>query len=74
MKYYRNHWCEPDSAESCLISIMDLAIDYDGCRTVESLQELIDEMSSIAADGLRFLAEEKVYRSDQFVDEDYLIN
>lgn len=36
--------CEPDCAEEWLQLIWEVAVDYDGCNTVESLKELIDEI------------------------------
>ena len=74
MKYYRNHWCEPNSAESCLQSIYELAIDYDGYRDVENLMGLIDEMKDMAVKGLKFLWQDQVYQKIIEVDEDYQIN
>lgn len=32
--------------------ISDIAVDYDGCKTIESLKKLIDELSSIAKYGM----------------------
>lgn len=34
----------PEKAEEWLELACDIAIDYDGCETVESLKDLIDEM------------------------------
>ena len=48
MIIYKNHWCEPNSAETCLQSIYELAIDYDGYRDADNLMDLIDEMKDIA--------------------------
>lgn len=39
---------ELETAYNYLELICDIAIDYDGFNTVESLKELIDEMASYA--------------------------
>lgn len=38
--------------EGCLKFITDIAYDYDGCNTVESLKELIDEIRKEAIQGI----------------------
>lgn len=42
-----------ESQEECLKLIADILYDYDGCNTVESLKELIDEARGIAIKGLK---------------------
>jgi hypothetical protein len=39
---------KPDCADEYLELIHDLAYDYDGCRTIESLKSLIDEIVDYA--------------------------
>ena len=38
--------CEPNCADEWLWHIWAIGLDYDGCNTVESLKELIDELVS----------------------------
>lgn len=69
MKIYKNGWCVANSVESCLTNICGLAINYDGYRDVDNLMGLIDEMSMLAQDGLRFLYEKKLYTEIIHTDE-----
>ncbi len=41
-----------DKGKQALQDIHDIAIDYDGYGTIESLKELIDELKSVARQGL----------------------
>ena len=70
MKIYKNGWCVANSVESCLTNICGLAINYDGYHDVDNLMGLIDEMSMLAQDGLRFLYEKKLYTEIIHTDED----
>ena len=72
MKIYKNGWCVENSVESCLTDIIGLAIDYDGYRDVDNLMDLIDEMSTLAQKGLKFLHEKKFYTEIIHSDEDYI--
>lgn len=74
MKYYRNYWCEPNSVESCLKTIISLGFDYEGEETIEGLKALVDELVRNAKDGLDFLFKEKFYYEELYIDEDYQIN
>jgi len=38
--------------EGCLKFIVDILDDYDGCKTVETLKELIDEARKEAIQGI----------------------
>lgn len=42
-----------NKARVALQAIHDIAIDYDGYRTVDTLKELIDELREIAKNGLK---------------------
>ena len=49
MKYWIDektgtHMCEPNCCDEWLELIWMIGVDYDGCRTVKSLQELVDEL------------------------------
>jgi len=41
-----------EGQEGCLRYIEDILDDHDGCNTVKSLKELIDEARSIAIQGI----------------------
>jgi len=48
--------CEPDCCDEWLEFIWEIGVDYDGCNTVKSLRELVDElleMNQKARDCLR---------------------
>lgn len=45
----------PETADEWLELICDIAIDYDGCETVESLKELVDEMREYAINARKAL-------------------
>ena len=42
-----------NTKDEALELIADIADDYDNCKTVEQLKELIDEMAEYAKRGLR---------------------
>lgn len=44
-----------ETADEWLELICDIAIDYDGCETVESLKELVDEMREYAVNARKAL-------------------
>lgn len=52
----REDWPVND-AKDALVLIGDLAIDYDNCKTVEGLKELIDEIKGIARAGLSTISQ-----------------
>lgn len=53
---------ELETAYNYLELICDIAIDYDGFNTVESLKELIDEMASYAKKAMKILINVKSAR------------
>lgn len=48
-----------EKQEGCLRFIADILYDYDGCNTVESLKELIDEARAEAIKGITLKDEYK---------------
>lgn len=44
---------EASTVKECLELICDIGYDYDGCNSVESLKELIDELVDLASQGLK---------------------
>ena len=47
-KEYKAITCEPNCADEWLWHIWAIGLDYDGCNTVESLKELVDELVDMA--------------------------
>lgn len=54
------HFCEPDCADEWLQLIEQVAFDYDGCKTAESLKSLVDEIVEMAQKARVCLRENKV--------------
>lgn len=50
-----NNVLEASTVKECLELICDIGYDYDGCNSVESLKELIDELVDLASHGLKFM-------------------
>lgn len=48
----------PETTDQWLELINDIAVGYDGCNTVESLKDLIDEMRAYSIFARMALAEE----------------
>lgn len=46
----------PETADEWLELICDIAVGYDGCETVESLKELVDEMREYAVNARKALS------------------
>lgn len=66
-KEFKGVICEPDSADEWMEHIEDIAFDYDGCETIESLRGLIDEIIEITAKARICLIENKIFKN---VEED----
>ena len=45
----------PETVDEWLELICDIAVGYDGCETVESLKELVDEMKKYAVNARKAL-------------------
>ena len=52
---------EPDCADEWLVTIGDVGFDYDGCNTVESLKELVDELLEMAHNARKCLWDNKLF-------------
>ena len=52
---------EPDCADEWLELIWDIAVDYDGYNTVESLKSLIDEIVDMSKKARICLRENKLF-------------
>ena len=53
--------CEPNCVDEWLELIKDIAIDYDGYNTVESLKELIDEIVGMSQKARKCLRENRLF-------------
>lgn len=51
----------PESADEWLELAQDVAVDYDGCRSEESLKELIDEMVEYIKEARECMKQGKLY-------------
>ena len=70
MKYWYNKdikgvVCEPNSVDEWMRHIWEVGLDYDGCNTVKSLQELIDELIEMSVK-----ARECLYNGKLFADRE----
>lgn len=52
---------EPDCADEWLADIWAIGCDYDGCNTVESLKELVDELIEMAHNARLCLYDNKLF-------------
>jgi len=69
MKYSYNYKmdgvvCEPNCVEEILKEIIYIGTDYDGCGTMKSLENLVDEIVNYANRGLRFMGHNKITVED----------
>lgn len=53
--------CEPDCVDEWLWHIWAIGLDYDGCNTVESLKELVDELVDMALKARNCLHDGKLF-------------
>ena len=63
MRFWKENgfsFCEPDCADEWLELIEQIAFDYDGCKTAESLKSLVDEIVEMAQKARVCLRENKV--------------
>ncbi len=57
--------CEPNCAEEWLGLICEVAMDYDGCNTVESLQGLVDELVDMSKKAYYCLHDGKIFKDKE---------
>lgn len=76
-KEFKGIVCAPNCAEEWLGLICDIAVGYDGCTTVNSLEGLVDEMVEMTKkayhclhDGQIFEDKEKTLRSREAAQEE----
>lgn len=56
--------CEPNCAEEWCRMIWEVGYDYDGCKTVESLKSLVDELIEMGNKAFDCIQEGKVRAAD----------
>jgi hypothetical protein len=64
-KEFKGVVCEPNCADEWLELLWDVALDYDGCGTVDSLKELIDELVDMSNKARKCL-----HNGELFADKD----
>lgn len=76
-KEFKGVICEPNCTDEWLELIWEVALDYDGCSTVESLQGLVDELVEMSQkartclyDGKLFTDREESIRSREEAQEE----
>ena len=60
-KEYKGIVCEPNCADEWLELLYDIGLDYDGCGTVESLKDLVDELMKMSTNARTCLYEGKIF-------------
>lgn len=60
-KEFKGVVCEPNSAEEWLGLICEVAMGYDNCNTVESLQGLVDELVDMTKKAYYCLHDGKIF-------------
>jgi hypothetical protein len=58
--------CEPNCAEEWLGLICEVAMGYDGCYTVESLQGLVDELVDMSKKAYNCLYDGKIFEDKEY--------
>lgn len=56
---------EPDRCDEWLSLIWMIGCDYDGCNTVKSLQELVDELVEMSQKARNCLHEGRLFKDDE---------
>ena len=58
------NFCEPDCVDEWLELMWEVAVDYDGCNSVESLKELIDELVDMSKKARKCLRENRLFSNE----------
>ena len=64
-KEFKGIVCKPNCAEEWLELICDVAMGYDGCNTVESLQGLVDELVDMTKKAYYCLHDGKIFEDKE---------
>ena len=57
--------CEPNCADEWMRHIWEVGLDYDGCNTVKSLQELVDELIKYSIKARDCLYDGKIFEDKE---------
>jgi hypothetical protein len=57
--------CEPNCVDEWLELIWQVGVDYDGCNSVESLKELIDELIEMSQNARYCLEDGKLFEDKE---------
>ena len=71
-KEYKGIVCEPNSVDEWLWHIWAIGFDYDGCNSVKSLQELVDELVDMALKARDCLHEGKLFEDKEESERSYI--
>lgn len=72
MLFYKNHYYEPYSVESCLNHIVAIGFDYDHRdNNIENMKGLVDELVELAKKGLNYLDEGRIHQTPVYTDENF---
>lgn len=64
-KEFKGVVCEPNCAEEWLGLICEVAMDYDGCTTVKSLEGLVDEIVDMTKKAYNCLYDGKIFEDKE---------
>ena len=60
-KEFKGVVCAPNCADEWMRQIWEIGFDYDGCNTVKSLQELVDELVEMSVKARECLYNGKLF-------------
>lgn len=64
-KEFKGIVCEPNCADEWLWQLWAIGFDYDGCNSVKSLQELIDELVDMALKARECIHEGRLFEDKE---------
>ena len=70
-KEFKGIVCEPNCADEWLWQLWAVGLDYDGCSSVKSLQELVDELVDMALKARECLHEGKLFEDKEESNKSY---
>lgn len=70
-KEFKGVVCEPNCVDEWLELIWQVALDYDGCHTVESLQGLVDELVEMSQNARTCLYDGKLFEDKEESNKSY---
>lgn len=64
-KEFKGIVCEPNCTDEWLELIWQVGVDYDGCNSIESLKELIDELIEMSQKARYCLEDGKLFEDKE---------